>query len=366
MKSNIATKSFVIALSLLASSSQVYGMNVITATNTNSINQSNISVISSKDGEAISKMDTLDSVFRISFTDNNYVTTKFAKVTNTRNSQSYVPVYSEASNTSTAIGSIPVDSLVVIGKEETEFSQIFFDERIGYVENIYLVNSTPEESTVQIEDTEYDEPQSNESTGKYVKITAETGLNFRQDATTTSSVISVIPYNTYVDLLSDNGSWLKVQHNGQVGYISSQFGAITDKKEEISTVVTQGTASDIIAFAKAHLGKPYIYGSTNLNVGTDCSGFTYAVFKQFGINLNRVSRDQYLNGTEVSKSNLMPGDLVFFNTGGNTQISHVGIYIGDNQYIHSTDSKNQGVIISSLNSSYSLSTYYGARRVITQ
>ena len=366
MKVNIATKISVVTLALLINSVPVYATNVVTATATNSINQSNISVISSKNGESISKMNSLDSVFRISFTDNNYVTTKFAKITNTRNSQDYVPVYADASNQSTAIGSIPVDSMVVVGKQEGEFSQIFFDERIGYVENIYLVSQTPEEKPAQIDNSpETNNSQNDKPTGKYVKITSSTGLNLREQATTSSKVLSVIPSGTYVDLLEDSGGWLKVKYNGKSGYISAQFGSITDKKET-TTVSSQATADNIINFAKAHLGKPYIYGSTNLNVGTDCSGFTYAVFKQFGINLNRVSKDQYLNGTPVEKSNLLPGDLVFFNTGGNTQISHVGIYIGNSQYIHCTDSKNQGVIISSLNSDYALKTYYGAKRVIPQ
>ena len=365
MKVNIATKISVITLTLLINSVPVYATNVITATSTNSINQSNISVISSKDGESISKMSSLDSVFRISFTDNNYITTKFAKITNTRNSQNYVPVYSEASNNSTAIGSILVDSTVVIGKQAGEFSQIFFDERIGYVENIYLVSSNPEEKSIQTNNTQNNNSENDKLTGKYVKIASSSGLNLREQATTSSKVLSVIPSGTYVDLLEDSGSWLKVKYNGKSGYISAGFGYITDKKE-ITTTSSQATADNIINFAKSHLGKPYIYGSTNLNVGTDCSGFTYAVFKQFGININRVSKDQYLNGTPVQKTNLLPGDLVFFNTGGNTQISHVGIYIGNNQYIHCTDSKNQGVIISSLNSDYALKTYYGAKRVIVQ
>ena len=219
MKVNIATKISVVTLALLINSVPVYATNVVTATATNSINQSNISVISSKNGESISKMNSLDSVFRISFTDNNYVTTKFAKITNTRNSQDYVPVYADASNKSTAIGSIPVDSMVVVGKQEGDFSQIFFDERIGYVENIYLVSQTPEEKPAQNTNNTQNNTQNDKPTGKYVKITSSTGLNLREQATTSSKVLSVIPSGTYVDLLEDSGGWLKVKYNGKSGYI---------------------------------------------------------------------------------------------------------------------------------------------------
>ncbi|WP_250278263.1 C40 family peptidase [[Clostridium] colinum] len=361
MKINITTKVSVIALALLFSNVSVYAANVITATNTNSIKQNDISVISSKNGESISKVNNLDSAFRISFTDNNYITTKFAKVTSIKNGENYVPVYSSPSNRSNSIGSIPVDSTVVIGSQEGNFSQIFFDEKIGYIENTYLVDSKPQEKPVS---NNNDKP-----TGKYVKITSEAGLNLREEPSTSSKVLAVIPSDTYVDLIENNNGWLKVKYNGKSGYISESFGTITDKKEtqtQTQTVSNKVSGEEVVNFAKAHLGKPYIYGSTNLNIGTDCSGFTYAVFKNFGININRVSRDQYLNGKPVEKKDLLIGDLVFFNTGGNSPISHVGIYIGNNQYIHSTDSKNQGVIISSLNSDYSLRTYYGARRVIPE
>lgn len=363
MKIKIATKTSVIALALLFINVPVYATNVVTATNTNTVKQNDISIISSNNGEIISKMNSLDSVFRISFTNEDYVTTKFAKVTNTKSD--VVPVYSSASNMSGVIGSIPTGSTVVLGKQEGNFYQVFFNEKISYIESIYLIDSKPEENKAQ-NNNENSDKDNDKPTGKYVKITSEGGLNLRREASTSSEVLAIIPTGTYVDLLQTNGSWLKVKYNGKAGYISSQFGTITDKKEEASTVGANATAENVINFAKSYLGKPYIYGSTNLNVGTDCSGFTYAVFKHFGINLNRVSKDQYLNGTPVEKSNLLPGDLVFFNTGGNTQISHVGIYIGNNQYIHSTDSKNQGVIISSLNSSYGLKTYYGAKRVLPQ
>lgn len=355
MKINVLAKTSVIAIALLSNSVLAYGATVVTATNVNTVKQNDISVISSKNGESISKVDSLNSIFKISFTDNSYVTTKFATVTNSKSD--YVPVYSSPSNKSNTIGSIPIGSTVVLGKQEGDFFQVFFEEEIGYVESTYLVSSKPQEKPVE-------DNQNNVLSGKYVMITSSSGLNLRQAPDTSSQVLSTIPSETYADLIEDNGSWLKVKYNGKIGYISSEFGKITDKKETIP-VTTNANVTQVINFAMSHLGKPYIYGSTNLNVGTDCSGFTYAVFKQFGINLNRVSRDQYLNGTPVnSKKDLLPGDLVFFNTGGNTRISHVGIYIGNNQYIHCTDSKNQGVIISSLNSDYALKTYYGARRVL--
>lgn len=360
MKFNKRAKASVIALALLFNNVSVYATNVITATNTNSIKQDNISVISSKNGETVSKMDSLNSVFKISFTDNNYVTTRFAKVINNKDNKDYVPVYLESSDKSNILGSIPVDSIVVVGSQQGDFFQIFFDERVAYIHREYLIDSKPEEKPVQNNNVSNNKP-----TSKYVKITADTGVNFRQEPSKSSNVIGLISSGTYLDFIESSGSWFKVRHNGKMGYVSSEFGTITDKKET-QTVSNNVTAENVINFAKLHLGKPYIYGSTNLNVGTDCSGFTYAVFKHFGINLNRVSRDQYLNGTPVEKSKLLPGDLVFFNTGGNTAISHVGIYIGNGQYIHSTDSKNRGVIISSLNSDYGLKTYYGARRVIPQ
>lgn len=104
-------------------------------------------------------------------------------------------------------------------------------------------------------------------------------------------------------------------------------------------------------------------GRHDLNTGVDCSGFVYAVYKNFGITLSRSSASMTSNGVEVSKANLQAGDLVFFNTGGNSSISHVGIYCGDGTYVHSTDGKGNGVTVTNLNSGYSANTYVTARRI---
>ena len=120
-----------------------------------------------------------------------------------------------------------------------------------------------------------------------------------------------------------------------------------------------GTASEIINYAEIFLGSPYVWGGTT-PYRFDCSGFVQYSFAHFGINLPRVTWDQFNQGTPVSKANLQAGDLVFFST-YQTGPSHVGIYMGNGMMI---DDENSGVIITSINSSYYASKFVGGRRVI--
>ncbi|QCT00829.1 NLP/P60 protein [Paenibacillus algicola] len=110
------------------------------------------------------------------------------------------------------------------------------------------------------------------------------------------------------------------------------------------------------------MGVSYKMGGTTTK-GFDCSGFTSYVFKKLGVTLPRVSSAQYKVGTSVSKSSLKAGDLVFFNTTGRG-VSHVGIYVGNGKFAHSSSSK--GVTITSLNSSYFAKRYVGAKRVMSE
>jgi len=119
-------------------------------------------------------------------------------------------------------------------------------------------------------------------------------------------------------------------------------------------------ASAIIATAKRYIGVNYVFGGTTPS-GFDCSGFVQYVFANNGISLPRVARDQYHEGTSVSFSNLKAGDLVFFSLGKNGDVDHMGIYVGDGQFINASSSK--GVTIYTLGS-YWKSAYVGAKRVL--
>jgi hypothetical protein len=112
---------------------------------------------------------------------------------------------------------------------------------------------------------------------------------------------------------------------------------------------------------QSYLGRPYGAGR-NLTDPIDCSLFTQEVFSRFDrTELPRMSADQFRTGDPVASRRLQYGDLVFFRTDG-SRVSHVGIYIGDNEFIHASTSR--GVIISNMNEKYWAKRYAGARRVL--
>ncbi len=130
-----------------------------------------------------------------------------------------------------------------------------------------------------------------------------------------------------------------------------------------ATEASAATPDEVITQSKKYLGVRYVYGGTTPSGGFDCSGFTSYVFKDVGINLKRTASQQYTQGTPVSKSNLKKGDLVFFaGLGGKGRVTHVGIYIDNNNMISATTSG--GVRIDNINTNpYWAPRYVGAKRL---
>ncbi len=103
--------------------------------------------------------------------------------------------------------------------------------------------------------------------------------------------------------------------------------------KKVANIASNPQGVAIATYAKKFNGNPYVYGGTSLTKGADCSGFTQSVYKHFGIKLPRVARDQAKVGIEIPLSNIEPGDLVFYSSGGST-VTHAAIYIGNGKIIH--------------------------------
>ncbi len=139
-------------------------------------------------------------------------------------------------------------------------------------------------------------------------------------------------------------------------------GVVSGSKNPFELSGLSGTPSHqrLVALAFSQIGTLYRPGGTEPATGFDCSGFTTWVYSKLGVNLPRSSREQFHEGKVVAKSQLRKGDLVFF--GNKKRITHVGIYLEDNKFIHSSSSGDT-VKISSLDEPVWMRKYTGARRV---
>jgi len=195
-------------------------------------------------------------------------------------------------------------------------------------------------------------------------VNAGAGLRLRTGPSTNADVIQVLHRGQPFEILDTQGDWILANINNRVGFVSAEFVTVREGG------IPEGSflARELVDFGLQFLGTPYLWGGTNLRTGVDCSGFVFSVFRNFGITLNRTSRGMSTQGTAVARADLLPGDLVFFDTfaGGNQgRVSHVGIYMGNGDFVHSSSSRRTwGVVISNLSEPYYDRYYVSARRIL--
>ena len=183
-------------------------------------------------------------------------------------------------------------------------------------------------------------------------------VNVRSAPTTESSIVTKVYAGNLVDLVALEDGWYAVSCNGKAGYIRSDFVRV------YTGAGSSGLGADIVESAMDYLGVRYSYGGASSS-GFDCSGFTMYIYGLYGYSLPHSATSQWYNsGTTVARADLEPGDLVLFcdpSRSAGKACSHVGIYIGDGEFIHASSS--HGVRIDSLSASYYNSYYVGAKRV---
>jgi cell wall-associated NlpC family hydrolase len=243
----------------------------------------------------------------------------------------------------------------------------------GYVYSKYVTVSstdTGSNDTVVVTPAPTETPvESVEQTTGYI---VGNNVRMRSGASMSAGIITELFYGNSVTITGTSGDWTAVIYDGNSGFIYSQYvktgSYITDSTGSVDSSTdtstdTGGTVtgSTIAEYALQFVGYNYTWGGKSPDTGFDCSGLVYYVYQQFGYNLNRVAADQATNGIHVDSSDLQPGDLLAFYSSG-SYIGHIGIYIGNNMFVHAANSST-GVIVSALEGSY-VSRGYEARRII--
>lgn len=269
------------------------------------------------------------------------------------------------------------NEVVVLLSKTGKWYQVMYNLQIGYMHQDYL-----DVATVENVELGYG-------------IVNTNSVNMRSGPSTAYKSYGKSKTGELAYIIGINKQWYKVIWNSSICYIRSDYLDLTEvpyennasTKDPIFFRLGKSTgykatvanfqkspnyygyvspevsaeAKAIVETAKACVGVPYAWGGESMK-GFDCSGLVQYVFKQNGITLGRTCVKQYQAGMPIGKDDLIPGDLVFFQNTYTSGLSHVGIYIGDGEFIHAS---SNGVMVSKLSSAYWTSHYYGARRIVT-
>lgn len=288
------------------------------------------------------------------------------------------------------------DGIVVLERVSDDWFRVFYgkDYDIGYINSAFVtINGLEDKTTV----VDLKIKRINEIVKKGV-ISSQDNVTANVMPDENSEVVATLSNDSAIRIVKKGTKWTKIAigENGNTAYVKSEYvldeaqiaareeakaraaaqasrpekavsktvaksSATEQEKKPVTTKKATSTSGQaIVNEAEKYLGTKYVYGGNSPSTGFDCSGLVQYVCKNVGISVNRSSKAQYSDGYSVSKSDLQPGDLVFFSKGGG--ISHVVIYAGDGKVIHSPR-PGKSVCYTTLSNICSYSNYVGARRV---
>ena len=212
--------------------------------------------------------------------------------------------------------------------------KIKYNSITGYIHGDYVEEIKGSSGSNNGNSTE----QGNEETVEINKrgrvVNVSSSLRVRSSNSQNSTVVGYLTPGATFDILSRKGDWYNIEFDTydvkKRGYVHKDY------VEEYHEVVTGNElGKKVVEYAKQFIGTPYLWGGTTPS-GFDCSGFTRYVLNNFGIKVGRTTWDQIKNGKRIDISAVKEGDLIFFGTKEDpTNPTHVGIYIGNDQFIHS-------------------------------
>ncbi|MBX4266802.1 C40 family peptidase [Clostridium estertheticum] len=261
-------------------------------------------------------------------------------------------VRSGAGSTYPVTGSITLGSKVTILGTLNGFYKIIYNGKTSYISTLYVKvtnsTSTPKPAVTPIVTS----PAKPTGVGN---IIASDFLNVRKTASLDSkaTIIGSLKPNQNIDIYGTQDNFYKIKYSGQWGYIYKPYVSMVNETSNSPNYIANGqqstttvTGNNIVSYANTFLGTPYLWGGTTpatlsttgkyISGGFDCSGLVLYVYNHYGITLPRTTMDQINVGTPINIDNLKNGDLVFFttNTSSPSEVSHIGIYIGNNKFIH--------------------------------
>ena len=279
-------------------------------------------------------------------------------------------VRKEASTNSTVLGTLYLGNSVNIVGETGSWYKIKYNSSYAYVHKDYITENKPSSESNSNTGNGNSTTDSNNSSQTMSSLGVVTNissnLRVRKQPSSSSLVLGYLLNNENVNITGKEGNWYKINFKGSVGYVSADYIKISTGSNSNSNTNVSNAYNIVLEELKSHIGSPYAYGGsgelvTNASIQTlknrfpdyasegkydtlyayvdsgarmfDCSGFMQWGFSKVNINIGRTTYNQIKSGVEVSLDSLQPGDLLFY-----SNLGHVGMYIGNGQWIESPNS----------------------------